>query len=156
MDLIGDEGEPSPRLKDITIDDPKGVFDDLLEILSVCWQTGNLVHSDFSEYNILWYDGEPWIIDFGQAVVSAHPSSNEFLVRDVTRLVEWINRQDTRSISQIHCLEFLRNRFQLILRSQAGIKTRGRVARLRGTASPHTQRPHSGANRQGRRHSQDD
>jgi len=93
MDLIGDEGEPSPRLKDITIDDPKGVFDDLLEILSVCWQTGNLVHSDFSEYNILWYDGEPWIIDFGQAVVSAHPSSNEFLVRDVTRLVEWINRQ---------------------------------------------------------------
>ena len=93
MDLIGDEGEPSPRLKDITIDDPKGVFDDLLEILSVCWQTGNLVHSDFSEYNILWYDGEPWIIDFGQAVVSAHPSSNEFLVRDVTILVECINRQ---------------------------------------------------------------
>mgnify|MGYP006236563763 FL=1 len=39
MDLIGDESEPSPRLKDITIDDPKGVFDDLLEMLAVCWQT---------------------------------------------------------------------------------------------------------------------
>ena len=93
MDLIGDESEPSPRLKDITIDDPKGVFDDLLEILAVCWQTCDLAHADFSEYNILWYDGEPWVIDVGQAVVSAHPSSNEFLVRDVTRLVEWINRQ---------------------------------------------------------------
>ena len=93
MDLIGDEGEPSPRLKDITIDDPKGVFDDLLEILAVCWQTCDLAHADFSEYNILWYDGEPWVIDVGQAVVGAHPSSNEFLVRDVTRLVEWINRQ---------------------------------------------------------------
>ena len=93
MDLIGDESEPSPRLKDITIDDPKGVFDDLLEILAVCWQTCDLAHSDFSEYNILWYDGEPWVIDVGQAVVSAHPSSNEFLVRDVTRLVQWINRQ---------------------------------------------------------------
>ena len=93
MDLIGDESEPSPRLKDITIDDPKGVFDDLLEILAVCWQTCDLAHADFSEYNILWYDGEPWVIDVGQAVVSAHPSSNEFLVRDVTRLVQWINRQ---------------------------------------------------------------
>jgi len=93
MDLIGDESEPSPRLKDITTDDPKGVFDDLLEILAVCWQTCDLAHADFSEYNILWYDGEPWVIDVGQAVVSAHPSSNEFLVRDVTRIVQWINRQ---------------------------------------------------------------
>ena len=93
MDLIGDENEPSPRLKDITIDDPKGVFDDLLEMLAVCWQTCDLAHADFSEYNILWYDGEPWVIDVGQAVVSAHPSSNEFLIRDVTRIVQWINRQ---------------------------------------------------------------
>ena len=93
MDLIGDESEPSPRLKDITIDDPKGVFDDLLEMLAVCWQTCDIAHADFSEYNILWYDGEPWVIDVGQAVVSAHPSSNEFLVRDVTRIVQWINRQ---------------------------------------------------------------
>jgi RIO kinase 1 len=52
-----------------------------------------LVHGDFSEYNILWYDGEPWIIDVGQAVVAAHPNSEEFLVRDVTRLVKWINSQ---------------------------------------------------------------
>lgn len=93
MDLIGDKSEPSPRLKDITIDDPKGVFDDLLEMLAVCWQTCDLAHADFSEYNILWYDGEPWVIDVGQAVVSAHPSSNEFLIRDVTRIVQWINRQ---------------------------------------------------------------
>ena len=93
MDLIGDESDPSPRLKDITIDDPKGVFDDILEMLAVCWQTCDLAHADFSEYNILWYDGEPWVIDVGQAVVSAHPSSNEFLVRDVTRIVQWINRQ---------------------------------------------------------------
>jgi RIO kinase 1 len=93
MDLIGDADEPSPRLKDITVDDPLGLFEDLLEILAVIWQTCDLAHADFSEYNILWYDGEPWVIDVGQAVVSAHPNSNEFLVRDVTRLVQWINRQ---------------------------------------------------------------
>ena len=93
MDLIGDADEPSPRLKDITVDDPLGLFEDLLEILAVIWQTCDLAHADFSEYNILWYDGEPWVINVGQAVVSAHPNSSEFLVRDVTRLVQWINRQ---------------------------------------------------------------
>jgi|TARA_B110001454_G_scaffold40249_1_gene39592 RIO kinase 1 len=93
MDLIGDADEPSPRLKDITVEDPLGLFEDLLEILAVIWQTCDLAHADFSEYNILWYDGEPWVIDVGQAVVSAHPNSSEFLVRDVTRLVQWINRQ---------------------------------------------------------------
>jgi serine/threonine-protein kinase RIO1 len=28
----------------------------------------------------------------GQAVVQSHPKSQEFLVRDVTRLVEWANK----------------------------------------------------------------
>jgi|TARA_B110000196_G_scaffold24074_1_gene18577 RIO kinase 1 len=93
MDLIGDRDEPAPRLKDVIIDDPKGVFDDLLDYLAICWQSCDLVHGDFSEYNVLWYDGEPWIIDVGQAVVAAHPNSEEFLVRDVTRLVKWINSQ---------------------------------------------------------------
>ena len=29
----------------------------------------------------------------GQAVTKAHPNAEEFLVRDVTRLVEWAKRQ---------------------------------------------------------------
>ena len=51
-----------------------------------------MVHSDFSEYNILWHEDEPWIIDVGQAVVEQHPSAREFLVLDVTMVVEWANR----------------------------------------------------------------
>ena len=51
------------------------------------------MHADFSEYNILWHEGEPWVIDVGQAVTIRHPSANEFLVRDVTRLTEWLGRQ---------------------------------------------------------------
>ena len=56
------------------------------------WQRATLVHSDFSEYNILWHGEEPWVIDVGQAVIEQHPSAREFLVRDVTRIVEWSNR----------------------------------------------------------------
>ena len=92
MELIGDK-EASLRLRDVSIDEPYEVFLDLLEMTAVSWQKANLVHADLSEYNILWYDGEPWIIDVGQGVTNQHPHAEEFLVRDVTRLVKWINKQ---------------------------------------------------------------
>ncbi len=93
MEFVGDEESPSPRLKDIEVDDPSSVFEELLEIMAVIWQTCDLVHADFSEYNILWRQGAPWVIDAGQAVTTRHPSANEFLVRDVTRLTEWAGRK---------------------------------------------------------------
>ena len=93
MEFIGDEEAPSPRLKDIEVDNASEVFEDLLDFIAINWQTCRLVHADFSEYNILWYDGEPWVIDVGQGVTHQHPNAEEFLVRDITRLVEWINRQ---------------------------------------------------------------
>ena len=37
----------------------------------------------------MWHDGGPVVIDVGQAVIETHPKAQEFLVRDVTRLVEW-------------------------------------------------------------------
>ena len=93
MEYLGEGDGVSPRLKDITIDEPYEVFEDLLDFLAINWQTAGLVHADFSEYNILWKDGEPWVIDVGQSVTKQHPHSEEFLVRDVTRLVQWINKQ---------------------------------------------------------------
>ncbi len=92
MEFIGDEGSPSPRLKDIQVEDASAVFEDLLGIIAVIWQTCDLVHADFSEYNILWRQGAPWVIDAGQAVTTRHPSAKEFLVRDVTRLTQWAGR----------------------------------------------------------------
>ena len=93
MEFIGDNELPSPRLKDVEVDDPRGVFEDLLEIAAVIWQTCDLVHADLSEYNILWHDGRPWVIDAGQAVTTRHPSAKEFLVRDITRITEWALRR---------------------------------------------------------------
>lgn len=93
MDYLGSEEGPSPRLRDIEIEDAGAVTEELLNFLEVCWKKAKLVHADFSEYNILWHDGEPWVIDVGQAVTGAHPNADKFLVRDVTRLVQWANKQ---------------------------------------------------------------
>ena len=93
MDFLGDSEGPSPRLRDVEVEDPGPIFDELLNWLRICWQEAELVHADFSEYNILWHQGEPRIIDVGQSVTKAHPNAEEFLVRDVTRLVEWAQRR---------------------------------------------------------------
>ena len=47
----------------------------------------------FLPFNILWSDeNRPIVIDVGQAVIQTHPKAQEFLIRDVTRLVEWANK----------------------------------------------------------------
>ena len=92
MELIGDTSA-APRLRDIEVDKKFETFSEMLDMVAVSWQKANLVHADLSEYNILWYEGQPWFIDVGQGVTEQHPHSEEFLVRDVTRLVHWINKQ---------------------------------------------------------------
>jgi RIO kinase 1 len=92
MEYIGTRESPAPRLRDIKILNPEAVYANLLEFLAVSWQKAKLVHADFSPYNILWHDDLPVVIDVGQAVISQHPKAQEFLVRDVTRLVEWANK----------------------------------------------------------------
>lgn len=89
MEYLGDETSPSLKLREVKVDFPKPVYDELLEFLAVTWQKAKLAHGDFSPYNILWHDGGPVVIDVGQAVIETHPKAQEFLVRDVTRLVEW-------------------------------------------------------------------
>ena len=92
MELIGDTSA-APRLRDIEVDKKFETFSEMLDMVAVSWQKANLVHADLSEYNILWYEGQPWFIDVGQGVTEQHPHSEEFLVRDVTRLVHWISKQ---------------------------------------------------------------
>ena len=92
MELIGTDAA-APRLRDIEVQEKFETFSEMLDMVAIAWQNANLVHADLSEYNILWHDDEPGFIDVGQGVTDQHPHSEEFLVRDVTRLVHWINKQ---------------------------------------------------------------
>lgn len=92
MEYLGHETGSSPKLREVKVENPEEVVDDLLNFLAVAWQKSNLVHGDFSPFNILWHKQRAVVIDVGQAVVQGHPKAEEFLVRDVTRLVEWANK----------------------------------------------------------------
>ena len=93
MEYLGTDEAPSPRIRDITLENPQAVFDELLKFIQIAWNDADLVHADLSEYNVLWHNDEPWVIDVGQAVKSAHPNAQEFLVRDVKNICNWASKK---------------------------------------------------------------
>jgi len=68
MGFIGHNWQPAPQLRNTILDDPEGVFDDLIEQLWIMYNKAKLIHGDLSEYNILVHEGKPVIIDFPQAI----------------------------------------------------------------------------------------
>ena len=83
MEYIGDENGPAPQLKDVEMDDPTAMYDDVVSFIIDGYRDAHLVHGDLSEYNILMQDGQPIMIDVGQAVTIDHFNAKEFLERDV-------------------------------------------------------------------------
>lgn len=94
MELVGKRENPAPPLKNIELDpeEAKRVFDKIVEYISLLYNKAGLVHSDLSEFNVL-YDGEPVIIDMGQSVTLDHPMSRKFLERDITNIVRYFQKK---------------------------------------------------------------
>lgn len=86
MEFIGEKGEPAPLLRDIHLDEPWAVYNRLLEEVKLLYAKAELVHGDLSEYNIMFWEGEPVIFDISQAVPTNHPLAEELLLRDIRNL----------------------------------------------------------------------
>jgi serine/threonine-protein kinase RIO1 len=67
----------------------------------------NLVHGDLSEYNLLWYQERPVIIDVSQSVEHAHPFANDFLKKDVQNINEFFSRREVSTLSNYHLFRFI-------------------------------------------------
>ena len=93
MEFIGDHEQllPAPLLKDVYLDSPVEVFNQLMEMVETGYQKAGLVHADLSEYNIMWL-GEPVIIDVSQAVLLEHMQSSRYLIRDIQNLTQYFRR----------------------------------------------------------------
>ncbi|MFA5102861.1 MAG: serine protein kinase RIO [Candidatus Thermoplasmatota archaeon] len=87
MDYIGDAQKAAPMLKDVLLRNPQKVFDELITFLKRMYRN-KLVHADLSAFNILLFRQKPYVIDAGQAVLLDHPSSQEFLKRDIHNVVQ--------------------------------------------------------------------
>ena len=97
MQYIGDSYRPAPMLKDIIVEKPQEVFDSIIDSIAKMYKKAELVHSDLSAFNILYYRKKPYIIDLGQGVLLEHPRSLEFLKRDIDNIVRYFNKYNIRA-----------------------------------------------------------
>ena len=85
MELIGDE----------VIESHEGyekAYIETLSIMKVLYNNCKLVHSDFSEYNLLYFDKSLYVIDVAQAVEHDHPNALSFLKRDCVNINNYFKR----------------------------------------------------------------
>jgi RIO kinase 1 len=94
MELLGDEYVVAPRLCDISLrsDEAEKALDIILKNIELFWNFG-IVHGDLSEYNILWWKNNPYIIDFPQSIdVRTHPNSKEIYDRDLKTILKYFSK----------------------------------------------------------------
>jgi len=112
MEFIGKDGIAAPRLKD-ALNEFENVeeFDDcyiqIMEIMKKMYQSCKLVHSDFSEYNLLYYNKDVYVIDLAQAVEENHPNADFFLKRDIHNMNEFFTKNSLDTLTDQQFYDFV-------------------------------------------------
>ncbi len=92
MEFIGKDGSPAPLLKEISLKAPVKTYRTILSQVKKLYKGAELVHADLSEYNIMLFNSKPILFDLSQAVHLNHPSSKEFLIRDLENINRYFLR----------------------------------------------------------------
>ena len=93
MEYIGFESIPAPVLKDIkNPKEPLNLFNEILSFIKLLYQKAKLVHGDLSEFNILYHNQSPVVIDISQAVAIQHPKAEVYLARDIKNIFKYFEK----------------------------------------------------------------
>lgn len=98
MEFIGEKGKSAPLLREVYLNEPEKVYNKLLDEVNLLYRKAELVHGDLSEYNIMFWEGEPVIFDVSQAVPTNHPLAEELLLRDLSNLNRFFSSLDVKVV----------------------------------------------------------
>lgn len=94
MEFAGSEGVAAPGLHEVSLNpgEAASLFERMVENLRIMLACG-WVHGDFSAYNVLYWEGRPYIIDFPQVVSpEGNPEAWDIFRRDVLRICQYFAR----------------------------------------------------------------
>ncbi len=117
MRLIGDGIEAAPQLRNVELEEPDIILDEILDDYLIMYRDVNYVHGDLSAYNILWWEGRAWIIDMPQASQvgpwSDMSSVVNLLRRDIVNLLLYFKKygiqRDPDEIVKVFLSEYVPN-----------------------------------------------
>ncbi|HJT09467.1 MAG TPA: serine protein kinase RIO [Candidatus Nitrosotalea sp.] len=87
LDFVGKNGVPEPTLVESEVD--YSDYEQAISILDDLYNKANMVHADFSEYNIFKTEKGLVVFDFGSAVDIRHPNAKEFFERDIKNITKF-------------------------------------------------------------------
>ena len=109
MEFLGQDGWPSPRLKDAHLSTRKlaQAYRQSCLLLRQLFQRCRLVHGDCSEYNLLWHNSQVYVIDVSQSVETDHPAALDFLRNDIRNVTDYFKKQSV-------CVMMVRQLFEYV------------------------------------------
>lgn len=94
MEYFGGDRSPAPTLNQVSLNkaEAKRTFDRIIKNLEMMLEH-HRVHADFSAYNVLYWAGQPILIDFPQAVdPRKNPDALPLFVRDIERICGYFQK----------------------------------------------------------------
>ncbi|KAK9888866.1 hypothetical protein WA026_001086 [Henosepilachna vigintioctopunctata] len=109
MSFIGKNGWPAPKLKDVDLTQSKAreLYRDIVIMIWRMYNKCKLVHADLSEFNLLYFEGEVYIIDVSQSVEHDHPKAFTFLRKDCTNITDFFKKKDVATMSLKDLFNFI-------------------------------------------------
>ena len=84
LEFIGRNGVPTKTLVEAQIDEKD--YKSAISLIEQLYKQANLIHCDFSEYNIFKTKKGLILFDLGSAIDLEHPKAREFLKRDINNI----------------------------------------------------------------------
>ena len=91
MEFIGNNGSPCKSL--LTSEVNEDDYHQAISLIRDFYHKANLVHGDFSEYNIFKTENGLVVFDLGSGVDLRHPNSKQFLKRDINNITRFFNKR---------------------------------------------------------------
>ena len=69
--ILQNSGIPAPRLAKCDVPKEKtrlAIMEQIFEAMEKMFQVANIIHGDFSEFNILYFQRRVWVIDVSQVL----------------------------------------------------------------------------------------
>ncbi|XP_054155807.1 serine/threonine-protein kinase RIO1-like [Oppia nitens] len=109
MDFIGTNGLPAPLLKDVDLSESRArqLYHECIVIMRKLFTDCRLVHSDLSEFNLLYNDSRLYVIDVSQSVESDHPLALEFLRKDCVNINDFFRKKSVPVMTTRELFDFI-------------------------------------------------
>ncbi|XDV27217.1 hypothetical protein PO909_030787 [Leuciscus waleckii] len=109
MSFIGRDDMPAPLLKNAVLSESKAreLYLQIIQDMRIMYNEAHLVHADLSEFNILYHNGDAYIIDVSQSVEHDHPHALEFLRKDCSNVNDFFQKHNVAVMTVRELFEFV-------------------------------------------------